>query len=40
VIAAFQEIVDEVNKAVADIANVKQVLNQSIDDDQLVGWKA
>jgi hypothetical protein len=37
VIAAVQEIVDEVNKLIADVADVKQLVNSVIDDLQLFG---
>lgn len=36
-IAAVQEIVDEINKLVADVADVKQLLNAVIDDLQSWG---
>lgn len=39
VIAAVQELSDEVNKLVTDLANTKQVLNSVIDDDQILGLK-
>ena len=35
----FADVVDESNKLIADVANVKQVLNSSIDDDQIQGLK-
>jgi hypothetical protein len=37
VIAAVQEIADEINKLVADVADVKQVVNSIIDDLQALG---
>lgn len=37
VIAAVQEIADEINKLVADVADVKQLVNSVIDDLQAVG---
>lgn len=37
VIAALQEIVDEVNKLIADVADVKQLANSIIDDLQAYG---
>lgn len=37
VIAAFQEVVDEVNKLIADVADVKQLVNSVIDDLQALG---
>jgi hypothetical protein len=37
VIAAFQEVVDEVNKLIADVADVKQIVNSVIDDLQSLG---
>jgi hypothetical protein len=37
VIAAFQEVVDEINKLVADVADVKQAVNALIDDLQALG---
>jgi hypothetical protein len=37
VIAAVQELADEINKLVADVADVKQVVNAIIDDMQTVG---
>lgn len=37
VVAAFQEVVDEINKAVADIADAKQLINSVIDDLQALG---
>lgn len=37
VIAAFQELVDENNKLVADLADAKQLLNSVIDDLQALG---
>jgi hypothetical protein len=37
VIAAVQEIADEINKLVADVADVKQVVNSVIDDLQTLG---
>jgi hypothetical protein len=36
----FADVTDRINKLVADLANVKQVLNASIDADQLQGFKA
>jgi len=40
VIAAVQEIVDEVNKLIADVADVKQLVNSVIDDFQTIGLLA
>lgn len=37
VIAAFQEVVDEINKAIADVADLKQLVNSVIDDLQALG---
>lgn len=37
VIAAFQEVVDEVNKIIADVADIKQIGNALIDDLQSAG---
>jgi hypothetical protein len=37
VIAAVQELADEINKLVADVADVKQVVNSIIDDLQALG---
>ena len=37
VIAAVQELADEVNKLIADVADVKQVVNSIIDDLQAMG---
>lgn len=37
VIAAVNELVDEINKLVADVADVKQVVNSIIDDLQALG---
>lgn len=37
VIAAVQEIADEINKLVADVADVKALVNSVIDDLQLLG---
>ena len=36
-IAAVQELADEINKLVADVADVKQVVNSMIDDMQTLG---
>jgi len=37
VIAAVQELADEINKLVADLADVKQLVNSVIDDLQALG---
>ena len=37
VIAAVQELADEINKLVADVADVKQIVNSLIDDLQAIG---
>ena len=37
VTAAVQELADQINKLVADLANTKQVLNNVIDDLQAMG---
>lgn len=37
VIAAVQEIADEINKLVADMADIKQLVNAAIDDLQANG---
>jgi len=37
VIAAVQEIVDEVNKLIADVADAKQMINALVDDHQAMG---
>jgi hypothetical protein len=40
VIAAVQELADEINKLVADVADVKQITNALIDDLQALGLVA
>ncbi len=40
VIAAFQEVVDEVNKLIVDVADVKALVNSVIDDLQALGLVA
>lgn len=40
VVAAFQEVVDEVNKLIADVADAKQLANSLIDDLQSLGLVA
>lgn len=37
VIAAFQELVDEINKLIADVADIKQLGNSVVDDLQALG---
>lgn len=40
VIAAFQEVVDEINKLIADVADTKQMVNSLVDDLQALGLSA